>query len=126
MDVRDNLKYTKQHEWVLIEDDQVTLGITDFAQNELGDIVFVEMPETGTLLNGEDIIGNIESVKAVSEIFCPLSGEIIEINKKLEEEPELVNTQPYEDGWIVKLKISPEELAEANLLSPEEYRALTE
>ncbi|MDH5560545.1 MAG: glycine cleavage system protein GcvH, partial [Deltaproteobacteria bacterium] len=96
MEVRNELKYTEDHEWVLIDGDTVVMGITDFAQNSLGDIVYIEMPEVGTIVDTGEAIGNIESVKAVSEIYCPISGEITDVNKDLEEQPELTNTSPYD------------------------------
>lgn len=122
MEVRGDLKYTEEHEWLQLEGDKVTLGITDFAQDKLGDVVFVELPEVGTILEAGEAIGNIESVKAVSEIFCPVAGEVIEVNKQLEEEPDLVNTSPYEDGWIVKIKVDRADFADAELMNDEEYQ----
>lgn len=121
MEVRAELKYTEEHEWLSIEGSKATLGITDFAQNKLGDIVFVELPEVGTIIEAGEAIGNIESVKAVSEIFCPVSGEVLEVNKDLEEEPDLINTSCFDDGWIVKIKIDPADLADVGLMSDEEY-----
>lgn len=126
MEVRNELKYTEDHEWVLIDGDTVVMGITDFAQNSLGDIVYIEMPEVGTIVDTGEAIGNIESVKAVSEIYCPISGEITDVNKDLEEQPELTNTSPYDEGWIIKLKIDPATISEAELLTDEEYLKLTE
>ena len=126
MEVRADLKYTEDHEWLSIEGDIVTMGITDYAQDALGDIVYVELPEVGTIVEAGETIGNIESVKAVSEIFCPIAGEVIEINKDLDEEPELVNNSPYDEGWMVKVQVSPGELDRAELLSDDEYVELTE
>ena len=123
MEVRGELQYTEEHEWLFVQDNQVTLGITDFAQNKLGDIVFVELPEVGMIVEADEAIGNIESVKAVSELFCPIAGEVTNVNKDLEEEPDLANTSPYDNGWIVKLKIDSVDLAEAKLMNPEEYQA---
>jgi len=123
MEVRAELNYTEEHEWILIEGNQATLGITDFAQDKLGDVVFVELPEEGTLIEANEVVGNIESVKAVSEIFFPLSGEIVSVNKDLEEEPELINTSPYEEGWITKIQIEPADISEASLMNAEEYQA---
>ena len=119
MEIRSDLKYTKDHEWVLIEGDTLTLGISDFAQAQLGDIVFVELPEVGMVIDTGEAVGNIESVKAVSEVFCPASGEVIETNKELEDAPETLNQHPYDEGWILKLKI--DHLEEDELMNEEEY-----
>jgi len=126
MEVRGDLKYTEEHEWLNIDGDIMTMGITDYAQDALGDIVYVELPEVGTIFEAGETIGNIESVKAVSEIFCPIAGEIIEINKDLEEEPELINTGPYDEGWMIKVQLDPGELDRSELLSDDEYIELTE
>ena len=99
-----NLKYTKDHEWVRIEDDIAYVGITDFAQGELGDIVYVEIETLNETIEMSDVFGTVEAVKTVSDLFMPITGEIIEINEKLESEPELVNTDPYGEGWMVKIK----------------------
>ena len=99
-----NLKYTKDHEWVRIEDDIAYVGITDFAQGELGDIVYVEIETLNETIEMSDVFGTVEAVKTVSDLFMPITGEIIEINYKLESEPELVNTDPYGEGWMVKIK----------------------
>src|SRR4030042_5916794 len=116
----DGYRYTKDHEWVSLEKDIATMGITDYAQDELGDIVYVEMPEIGTELTANDTFGVIESVKAVSDLFAPMSGEVIEINESLEEEPELVNEDPHGDGWMIKVKIS--DITEFDsLMTSEEY-----
>ena len=106
MEYPDDLKYTEEHEWVLIEDDIVTVGITDFAQDALGDVVFVELPEEGAEVESGKSFGVVESVKAVSDIYAPVSGEVVEVNEELPDTPELVNTSPYEDGWMVKIKLS--------------------
>ena len=98
----DNLKYTKTHEWLRIEDNTATVGITDFAQRQLGDIVYIELPEKGAILEKQSIVGEIESVKAVGELLMPLSGKIIEVNSNLVDNPELVNSSPYGPGWILK------------------------
>jgi len=100
------LKYTKDHEWVKIEGDIATIGVTDFAQSELGDIVYVEVDTIGESLGQEEIFGTIEAVKTVSDLFLPLSGEILEFNEEIEDNPEIVNEDPYEKGWLIKLKIS--------------------
>lgn len=123
MNVPNNLKFTKDHEWVSIEGDIATVGITDFAQSELGDIVYVEIETLGEDLEKESIFGSIEAVKTVSDLFMPITGEIFELNVKLESNPELVNSDPYGEGWMVKVKISNSaEIAE--LLSAEEYQNL--
>ncbi len=114
MNVPINLKYTKEHEWVLINGDEATIGITEFAQSELGDIVFIEIETLGESLNREAIFGSIEAVKTVSDLFMPLSGAIILLNSALESNPELVNTDPYGEGWIIKIKCS--NLEEVNTL----------
>lgn len=106
MNVPQNLKFTKDHEWVSIDGDVATVGITDFAQSELGDIVYVEIETEGDSLDREEVFGSVEAVKTVSDLFMPLSGEILELNAKLEANPELVNTDPYGDGWMIKVKIS--------------------
>jgi len=100
-----NLKYTKDHEWVRVEGDIAYVGITDFAQGELGDIVYVEIETLNEEIEMGDVFGTVEAVKTVSDLFMPISGEVIELNKKLESEPELVNSDPYGDGWMVKIKI---------------------
>lgn len=123
MNIPSELKYTKDHEWVSIEGDTATVGITDFAQGELGDIVYVEVETVDETLEAEEIFGTVEAVKTVSDLFLPMSGEIIEFNEALEDEPEKVNTDPYGEGWMIKLKCS--DLSQAdNLLSAEDYKAL--
>ena len=122
MNIPQNLKYTKDHEWVLIEGDVATVGITDFAQSELGDIVYVEVETVGDSLDKDEVFGTVEAVKTVSDLFLPLSGEVIEFNEALEDEPEKVNESPYEEGWMIKMKISNlEEVDE--LLDAEAYKA---
>lgn len=123
MNLPENLKFTKDHEWVLIEGNTATVGITDFAQGELGEIVYVEIETEGETLEREEVFGTIEAVKTVSDLFMPLSGEITEFNTKLEENPEAVNENPYEDGWMIKMTISNEEEI-ADLLDAEAYKAL--
>jgi len=120
MTIPSNLLYTKDHEWILLEDDIATIGITDFAQSELGDIVYVEVETEGDTIECEDIFGSIEAVKTVSDLFMPLSGEIISFNEEIETQPELVNSDPYGKGWIIKIKISDTTELD-NLLSPEKY-----
>ncbi|PZR13821.1 MAG: glycine cleavage system protein GcvH [Flavobacterium psychrophilum] len=123
MNIPANLKYTKDHEWVKIEGDIATVGITDFAQKELGDIVYVEVDTLDQTLDKDEVFGTVEAVKTVSDLFLPLSGEIVEFNDSLETTPEKVNTDPYGDGWMVKVKIAnPSE--ESELLSSEQYKEL--
>ena len=123
MNVPNQLKYTKDHEWVKIEDGIATVGITDFAQGELGDIVYVEVETLDETLDQEEVFGTVEAVKTVSDLFIPLSGEIIEFNEDLESEPEKVNSDPYGEGWMVKIKISnPDEID--SLLDAEAYKEL--
>ncbi|MFX0179508.1 MAG: glycine cleavage system protein GcvH [Candidatus Hodarchaeota archaeon] len=121
----DNLKYTSSHEWVKIEEDVAIVGITDYAQHQLGDIVFVQLPDLGISVERETSVGEIESVKAVGDLIMPLSGEIIEINEKLADNPELVNTSPFEEGWILKVKFSNHEEIN-NLLSVNKYKELVQ
>lgn len=112
--------YTKDHEWILIKGDVGIVGITDYAQHELGDVVYVDLPEVGDTFEANEPFGSVESVKAVSEIFCPVSGEVIEVNKKLEDAPEAINESPHDNAWMIKLRIAnPAELKE--LLSAEDY-----
>ncbi len=124
MNLPDDLKYTKEHEWVRDNGDgTVTVGITDFAQGELGDIVFVELEPEGSEFEQDDVFGTVEAVKTVSELFSPVSGEIVEINELLEDDPELVNNDPYGDGWMVKIKCSDSAQLES-LLSVDAYQEL--
>lgn len=123
MNIPSELKYTKDHEWIKIEGDIATVGITDFAQGELGDIVYVEVETVDETLDAEEVFGTVEAVKTVSDLFLPLSGEIIEFNESLEDEPEKVNKDPYGDGWMIKLKFSDSSEVD-NLLSAEDYKAL--
>lgn len=117
-----HLKYTKSDEWVRVEGDQAVIGITDYAQDQLGDIVYVELPWDGQILSGEDKFGDIESVKATSELHAPISGEVIRANETLKDQPELINDSPYEDGWMLVVKIAnPAELDK--LLSATDYEA---
>ena len=106
MNVPSNLKYTKDHEWILVEGDIAKIGITDFAQGELGDIVFVEIETEGETLDREEVFGSVEAVKTVSDLFMPVSGEILEFNESLESSPETVNSDPYGDGWMISVKLS--------------------
>ncbi|HET8753055.1 MAG TPA: glycine cleavage system protein GcvH [Salinimicrobium sp.] len=120
MNIPQDLKYTKDHEWVRIEGDVATVGVTDFAQGELGDIVYVEVETVDETLAREEIFGTVEAVKTVSDLFAPLSGEIVEFNESLEDEPEKVNTDPYGEGWMVKIKFSDASEVD-DLLTAEEY-----
>ena len=123
MNVPDDLKYTTEHEWIRVEGDEIVVGVTDFAQGELGDVVFVEIETKGETLSKGDTFGNIEAVKTVSDLFMPLDGEVVEVNSVLEDTPEIVNSQPFGDGWMVRIKMSdPAQLEE--LLSAEKYREL--
>lgn len=123
MNIPTELKYTKDHEWVKVEDNLITVGITDFAQKELGDIVYVEVDTLDETLNSQDVFGTVEAVKTVSDLFLPVSGEIVEFNEALEDQPELVNTDPYGEGWMVKIKYSDVSQLE-DLLSDQEYKEL--
>lgn len=118
MSIPEDLKYTRSHEWVRVEGDTVTIGITDHAQDELGDVVFVELPDQGVTFDAGDSFGTVESVKAVSDLYVPVGGEVVEINSTLNDSPEKINEDPYGDGWILKLRTSEE----GDLLSPDEYQ----
>ena len=123
MNFPENLKYTKDHEWVKIDGDIATIGVTDFAQSELGDIVFVDIQSQGESLNRHDVFGTVEAVKTVSDLYMPLAGEVTEINSALEDSPESVNSDPYGAGWMVKVRISnPAEVDE--LMSQADYAAM--
>ena len=113
-------RYAKSHEYIHVEGDTGTIGITDYAQKELGDVVFVELPQVGTQLEAGDELGSIESVKAVSELFSPVGGEVVEINERLADKPELVNTDPYGDGWMIRIKLSDATEVD-ELMNAEEY-----
>ena len=122
MSVPGDLQYTKSHEWVRVEGDVATVGITDHAQDELGDVVFVELPEKGTSFSAGDSFGTVESVKAVSDLYAPVGGEVVEVNETLNDSPELINEEPYGGGWMIRLRISED----GELLSAEEYEKLVE
>ena len=122
MNVPGELQYTKSHEWMRREDDVATVGITDHAQDELGDVVFIELPEKGASFSAGDSFGTIESVKAVSDLYAPVSGEVVEVNETLNDSPERVNEDPYGGGWMIRLRVSEE----GDLLSAEEYEKLLE
>lgn len=123
MNTPSELKYTKDHEWVKIEGNVATIGITDFAQGELGDIVYVDVDTVDDDVNGGDVFGSVEAVKTVSDLFLPISGKVTEFNSALEDQPELLNSDPYGDGWIIKLEIA-EGADQSELLSAEEYQAI--
>ncbi len=120
MNIPEELKYTKDHEWVKIEDGIATIGITDFAQKELGDIVYVDVDTLDEELDAEEVFGSIEAVKTVSDLFMPVAGEVIEFNETLEDQPELVNSDPYGEGWIIKVKIA--DTNDAKLLDVNAYK----
>ena len=122
MNIPENLKYTKDHEWISIEGDVATVGITDFAQGELGDIVYVEIEKIGENFSKEEVFGTVEAVKTVSDLFMPLTGEIIGINEELNEKPELVNEDPYGQGWMIKIKVNSSDISD--LLNSEQYKKL--
>ena len=123
MNTPDNLLYTNEHEWIRVEGSEAFVGITDFAQSELGDIVFVELPNTDDEFEKNDVFGTIEAVKTLADLFLPVSGKIVEVNESIENEPELINSDPYNDGWLIKMSISnPDELNE--ILKPEDYKKI--
>lgn len=123
MEFPEELKYTEEHEWVMLEEDLAIVGITDFAQDALGDVVFVELPEVGTVLEAGKAFGVVESVKAVSDIYAPVSGTVEEVNDDLVDTPEIINTSPYEDGWMIKIRMV--DVADAEeLMDAEAYQAL--
>lgn len=121
MEIPDDLKYTREHEWVLVEDNVATVGISAFAEDQLGDVVFIELPAVGDVVSKDDAMGVVESVKAVSDIYAPLSGEVVEVNDDLPENTEMINEDSYGDGWMVKIEMNdPSELDD--LMSSEEYK----
>jgi len=123
MNIKENLKYTKDHEWIKLEDNIATVGITDFAQSELGDIVYVEVETLDETLVKDDVFGTVEAVKTVSDLFLPMSGKIIEFNENLSDAPESINDSPYDEGWIIKVEVSnPDEISK--LLDNNQYKEL--
>jgi glycine cleavage system H protein len=123
MNVPANLKYTKDHEWIKVDGNNAVIGVTDFAQGQLGDVVFIEIETQGETLAKEEVFGTIEAVKTVSDMFMPVAGEVIEINPKLSESPDVVNKDPYGDGWMIKIKMTdPSQLNE--LLTPDQYKEI--
>ena len=125
MDLPDGLTYSKEHEWVLVEDNVAIVGITEYAQSELGDVVYVELPEVGEKISKDDPFGSVESVKAVSDVYAPISGTVIEINDTLRDMPETVNEDPYGDGWMIKVQMTDEDELK-DLMSPDEYAEYVE
>ncbi|MBI71980.1 MAG: glycine cleavage system protein H [Candidatus Marinimicrobia bacterium] len=123
MNIPENLKYTKEHEWIRVEENFAYVGITDYAQGELGDIVFVELPNLEEEFNQNDIFGTIEAVKTLADLFIPISGKIVAVNEDLEGQPELINTSPYEEGWIVKIEVTNKEDLES-LMNNNNYKEL--
>jgi glycine cleavage system H protein len=122
LNIPEDLQYTKSHEWVRMDGDTATIGITDHAQDELGDVVFVELPDAGASFDAGESFGTVESVKAVSDLYTPVGGEVVEVNSALEDAPENINEDPYGEGWIVKLRTTDE----PDLLSPQEYEKIVE
>lgn len=125
MNIPGNLKYTKDHEWIKVDGDKAVIGITDYAQGELGDIVFVEIETLGENLGQGDIFGSIEAVKTVSDLFMPAGGEVIEVNEAINDTPELINTDPFGEGWLIKIKLEDEAQLDS-LLNAEQYKAQIE
>ncbi|MED3724762.1 glycine cleavage system protein GcvH [Priestia filamentosa] len=123
MNLPKDLRYSEEHEWVKVESDKVTIGITDFAQSELGDIVFVELPEVGATIEADEPFGSVESVKTVSELYAPISGKVVEINENLDDSPEFVNESPYENAWMIVLEPDNKEDIE-KLMTAEEYQKM--
>ncbi len=123
MEFPEELKYTEEHEWVMVEEDLAVIGITDFAQDALGDVVFVELPEVGTEIDAGKAFGVVESVKAVSDIYAPISGTVEEINEDLLDAPEIINTSPYEDGWMIKIRMRDASDVD-DLMDADAYQAL--
>ncbi|MBI4456976.1 MAG: glycine cleavage system protein GcvH [Acidobacteria bacterium] len=120
----ENLQYTKDHQWLSLEGDTGTVGITDHAQQQLGDILFIELPHVGDTFDAGEPFGSLESAKAVSEVYCPVSGEVVQVNESLKETPELVNSEPYGSGWMIKMKLT-NPVGQRSLLSAADYAALT-
>ncbi len=120
MKIEDNLRYTENHEWILIEGNTAIVGITDYAQSELGDIVYVDIDSLGQDLGAGDIFGSVEAVKTVSDLYMPVAGKVLEVNEQLESNPDLVNQAPYKEGWIVKIELC--DTSDQKLLSPDEYK----
>jgi glycine cleavage system H protein len=120
-DVREGLRYTAEHEWVLVEDGEAVIGITDYAQGELGDVVFVELPELGQIVTHMEAFGTIEAVKAASDLYAPVTGEVVDVNLELAENPGLINASPYDDGWMIRVKVTDPGTIE-QLLDAQKYR----
>lgn len=126
MKVKDELLYTKEHVWINPEGDLVTMGISDYAQDSLGEIVYLEVSEVGAVVQAGSALGSIESVKAVSQLYCPVTGTVVEVNEVLEDDPEWINSNPYDEGWILKLKIDTEAVDREAFLTGPEYAKLTQ
>ncbi len=124
MNVPENLKYTKNHEWLRLDGNEAFIGVTDYAQGELGDVVFVEVETEGEELEKGDVFGTIEAVKTVSDLFMPVSGKVLEFNAKLEDEPEIINSDPYGEGWLIKLKLDDGDISD--LLDSSQYKSMIE
>lgn len=122
MNVPENLKYTKNHEWLRLDGDEAFIGVSDYAQGELGDVVFVEVETEGEELEKGDVFGTIEAVKTVSDLFMPVSGKVLEFNAKLEDEPEIINSDPYGEGWLIKIKLDDADLSD--LLDSSQYKSM--
>lgn len=123
MENLDDYKFSKEHEWLLEDNGIATLGLSQFAQESLGDIVYVELPEVGTIVEKGDTIGSLESVKSVSDLYSPIDGEIVEVNEALEDQPDLINSSPYDGGWVLKIKINPADMQSDDLMSSDAYDA---
>ncbi|MGW8314003.1 MAG: glycine cleavage system protein GcvH [Bacteroidales bacterium] len=123
MNVPDTLKYTREHEWIRVEGDEIVIGVTDFAQGELGDVVFIEIETAGETLSRGDTFGTIEAVKTVSDLYMPVDGEVLEVNPALEDTPEVVNSKPYDEGWMIRVRMSDAAQLD-DLLDPEAYGQL--
>jgi len=124
MNIPENLKYTKDHEWIRMNGDEAFIGVTDYAQGELGDVVFVEVETEGEELEKGDVFGTIEAVKTVSDLFMPITGKVLEFNAKLEDEPETINSDPYGEGWLIKVKVENGDMSD--LLDPSQYKSVIE
>lgn len=125
MEFPDELKYTEEHEWVMVDADIVTIGVSDFAQDQLGDVVFVELPEVGDQLQSGKPFGVIESVKAVSDVYAPVTGEVVEVNDALPDDPEMINNSPYEEGWMLKIRVEDTSVLDA-LMDADTYQSFIE
>ncbi len=125
MNIPEDRQYTREHEWILVDDGIATIGVTDFAQSELGDIVFIELPDVGDVMSADDTVATIEAVKTVADLFTPFPGKVVEVNERLAEDPDLVNRDPYGEGWIVRIEVDGEGEV-GDLLEAAEYNSLVE